>query len=399
MRFLTTKPLSLINPYSSGFAGILTDYMKSVMPKDYFKDITISTALPVRSKRKPFMTNKPSFFRHMQVPFLGIQVSQSIDWSEFSHGREWLMFNKIHDTSFYNSLFADPDNDLFLKFQLSRLTTGYTISFIVASEVEAANILSHMKHTMPLNLKTMLSNKKMFALIPESVISYMRRKSPEMTLAEYNLYLKRRSYGAIDYLKYPGYERNVYGFYYNTNLMMFIGMPSVNITADDKVTHLAEVQFEVMFDAPVPLVYGIATNAIDDDYILDDVGVPGNTEFINCFIEFSPAKTILGSFQLTMFFSFYTSPDVKVKKDIIDLKDLMTTSDLEIYKQLHEENVIVKIWNGKDEVDPSNYKFDFSTLTVDLSERFFMAYKYSLGLYIDYSNFVNSCRIPVNIHI
>ena len=386
--FISTSISSVVGNLTT----VARDYVIGKFPKNYFKDVYVTTTLAsselretdddVKKKRLPILSIKPTY-----MPSSSDTLMES--YPRWRRGGKSYMFRDTR--SRYYPVFFDDINNLYIWAIPSRIKINFEIKVKVASGMQQMDLTHYLRQRMGSSGYSFLNDMRLDTEIPKTIIKSMAALgNVDVTnndeVLEFLSYLKQYSNGSITKKTNLSSGNPMYHFQYGSNVMthMESGAEGENekISMTDKE---GNVTFAFSLESWIPGQFILeAANEIpynEEEYLFDD-----EQTFMNHTMNAKPER-IRGK-KVELVWEGYVT-DVNTTVDSIDISGLFSDKQKQVITYLYENVLEIKdvfevlaFRDNKELVRNVDYTFDWTTFelkTINAHQN----YTHFVGIYGD----------------
>jgi len=261
-------------------AGHIRDHILSKFPYGFFKDITFGTEeASIAEKRRIEESGETGGAEFVQNTVgISIKPVYSLD-ATFGETPDmhddWMNMMKrrgqmIELDGNYPKIFSDDETDTMMYTLLKNQNVKYDIAIRLNSELQAWDVLSHLKNYGILEQHYYLDRTPMGCVIPNTIIylagaQYGYNLNNPVERTDFLDIIRKHSTLFIDSIVDPAKKQEFYVFQFTTNMLIKVAVPSFDKQMREQSTFNTEVTFNIETQFQAPINFAITYGKIVDD--------------------------------------------------------------------------------------------------------------------------------------
>ena len=401
-----SRPVSVVTPIVSSLAGMLRQYVNSVLPQGYLKDYFVDTELPFlpRRNRRRFRPMSPVRIELRHLPLMSVRVEVTADQSDFATGTTfWTSTKFMRDPTQLGRIIGDDVNHIYCGYEIERVVVRFQVSFTVESDMKANELAMYLRRSLPVGQRFYLNDIDIATEMPPDVVrgvwSAMNMgdsKDPNNVEA-FTEYMRVATQGNVEPLVNSANGRIAFAYSYKANpLMNIAGVPSVTVNRDGNVVRNAQVDLPFEADIMVPVAYALRAE-IDlppegDGLVGIDIGNMDNgNAYFSAGVRMRPPLNVDGGLDLVFYSSLITGdpdPADPMGPDVTDFSAAIGDRSRALVSALlasgQTDKVEARLWLDGNPTDEACWEFDPDTWQLQISKPVLMSrQKYHFAVYAD----------------
>lgn len=392
---------SLAHTYGN-ITCFITDYIKNLFPKNYFKTVHIATT--IAHKQFSIFQNSNKEFLKKSKPMLIVRPRIEMDDSSVFLYDTYMTTNAnntYNDTSFTNlqPFMEDNTTGNYIKFLLNRLKISFDISIITETYMDALNQAHFLKNRLPINY---------YLFLPTSLESYIPRDLLELvgksvgvplydangSVSTFLNYINSHSRYPVSYKMKNSTGNDEFFRYYPCNVdTTFSGLSVDEGNKKGQIIESCAVQLSLTAEFNGAGLYYFFTrqNKIIDKFVMD-IGTANKDKIVPIFTQNNLYISNYG-----VGWNVYSAPMYKVDStdiDVMDISSLFNNSILYVLKYHTEHSIplsmVIKAEVMKDnrKLTDAEYSIDYDKLTLT-TKNCNLGSTYRLIIHVN-TNYVNN---------
>jgi hypothetical protein len=364
--------------------GCFKDIMLSKFPKNFFKEVKITTEhqafseedgehdLAQYRKVSPAISIDPDVTT--EEP-LGATIHQDVNFRRFS--------NELNAIRRYTPVFRDVDGGINMYSQMSRVKLSFNVEIRVDTTMQAWNVRQFLNGNFVKGRYFYQDKEPIGIAVPSPLIRHLARaKGSDLTTPvgaeEFIAYLKRYSPFHFSDIINNSTGNSIINMTYLANILFKLeDTPSVEkgeknrSNADSKITctFTAEINF--------PFRFALITHEdIDTSTLMEfdkDIDSHGDNIVTNQLLRYGPPDIVDGKTQF-MSKRFLTTPDDFAVNDSLPFKSIFSQIVINYIDSVEEvvleDFFVMKVWYGNSEMTESDFSVDWKNGVLTLINPF-----------------------------
>lgn len=336
-RPIAKASVSLAHTYGN-VLSIFTQYIKDLLPADYFKTVHVTSKIPFKDF-DAFKNTQKEFIKKKK-PMLIIRPRVVLnDTDQFLHGT--YLTTRIFENEYAQNFgelqpfFSDDLKNVNLKYLMNRLTMELDVTMVVESQMEQINVAHYIQNSIrqnmsfivPVALESNISREMLELLSKEVGVSMYDEKGSVKPFLDY---LNGRSLYPITYKMKNSTGNDEFFRYYNTNVdVEFRDLQIDEASRKNFVNNSASINFSVRLEfTATGMYYLYSSKSMNNEFVFNFGILPSDSEMVPLFTTQKPSLED----HLPVGWGLYTSSvfkmDEGVKEDITELHTLFNNSTL-----------------------------------------------------------------------
>lgn len=406
---IISRPVSVVTPVVSSLAGMLRQYVMSVMPKGYIKDYFVDTELPYlpRRNRRKFRPLSISKIELRHLPLMSVRIEVTADQSDFATGTTfWTSTKFMRDPTRLARIIGDDVNLIYCGFETERIVIRFQVSFTVETDMKANELAMYLRRTLPVGQKFYLNDIDIATEMPPDLIRAiwagmnMGDSADPNNVERFSEYMLTATQGNVEPLVNSANGRIAYAYSYRANPLMNIsGAPTISVNRDGNVVRNAQVDIPFEADVIVPVAYGLRMEVPlpgdPDELVGTEIGNMDNgNAYFSAGARMRPPLNLPGGLDLVFYSSLITGdpdPMNPTGPDITDFSAAIGDRSRALIAALlaggHADKVDARLWLDGNPTDPTCWEFDPNDWTLEIRKPVLMSrQKYHFAVYADKTN-------------